>query len=421
MSEYKKLVVLTITIIFLIGAVSASFGADKLVLVSPHQESIIKEFTTGFEEWYKDNYNKEIELEWLDQGGTSNIIRFIRSEFQKNPDGINVDVFFGGGTDPYIRLKEENLLETCKLSDEILNRIPQEYAGNLMYDTDYKWYGACLSGFGILYNKQIINLMGLSQPKTWSDLAKPEMAEWVSSADPRQSGSVHKMYEIILQSYGWEKGFDVITRMNANVKNFSRGASDIPREVDLGETAYGLAIDIYALAKIAEAGEDKLGYVMPEGETVINPDSIGVLKGAHNMEAAKAFVEFVIGEPGQVLWMAKKGVPGGPKEFALRRMSVMPHVYEMLEDKVAVPTNPFGWKSVLKYDHEKGSIRWGIMADLIGAMTIDMHEELVDAWKDVRKGGMKEAALKKLTAVPITEEEAIQLAKEKWDNQTFRN
>ncbi len=407
--------------VILLSAWNSSAADNKLILLSPHQESIIKEFATAFQEWYKAKHGVDVELEWLDQGGTSNIVRFIRSEFQKNPEGIDVDIFFGGGTDPYLRLKDEGLLQPYRLPDEILSRIPQEYAGSPVYDPDFQWYGACFSGFGILYNKQLINMLGLPEPEKWADLAKPEVAGWVSSADPRQSGSVHKMYELILQSYGWEKGFEVITEMDANVKSFSRGASEIPRDVDLGQTAYGLAIDIYALAKIAEAGADKLGYVMPEGETVINADSIGILKGAPHKELAQSFVEFVIGEPGQKLWMLRLGEPGGPKQFSLRRMSVMPDVYDMLGDKVDVPTNPFKWKATLRYDHEKGSARWGIVADLIGAMTIDMHDELVKAWKAVRKGGMKDAAVKRLVAVPISEEEAVRLGKEKWDDQEFRN
>jgi iron(III) transport system substrate-binding protein len=212
----------------------------------------------------------------------------------------------------------------------------------------------------------------------------------------------------------------VITEMNANVKLFTRGASDIPRNVDLGETAYGLAIDIYALSRIAEAGPDKLGYVMPEGETVINPDPIAILKGAPHEDLARSFVEFVIGEPGQKLWMLKVGEEDGPEEFALRRMSVMPHLYDLLGDRIDVPTNPFKWKTTLVYDHDKGSARRSVTADLIGSMTIDMHDELMKAWKAVRKK-MEDAAVKRLVAVPISEEEAVRLGKEKWDDQEFRN
>jgi len=423
MSYRSVLKTLFIAFSFLALLLNEAFAANsKLTLLSPHQESIQKEFTTGFKKWYKAKYKADVDLVWLDQGGTSNILKFIDSEFDRNPNGINVDIIFGGGTDPYLKLKKEGKIISYRLPDGILSKIPKEYSGSQVYDPNFQWYSACFSGFGILYNKQVFNnILGLPKPEKWSDLARPELAKWVGSADPRQSGSIHKMYEIILQSYGWEKGFDVVTRMNANVKIFGRGASDIPRDVDLGEVACGLAIDIYALAKIAEAGPDKLGYVMPEGETVINGDAIAIFKGSPNKAIAQRFVEFVMSEAGQKLWMLKVGQPGGPQTFALRRMSVMPHLYDSLGAKADVPTNPFKWKTTMRYDHIKGSARQGAIDDLIGAMTIDVHSDLAKAWEAVRKGGMKEAAVKKLISMPVTEPELMAMAKGKWENQEFRN
>jgi iron(III) transport system substrate-binding protein len=412
---------LCLFVVFLVSCGNKKPGDSKLILLSPHNEYITKEFTLGFQKWYKNKYKSDVSLEWLDQGGTGNIKKYIESEFQKTPNGINIDIFFGGGTDPYLDFKKAGLLQQYKLPDKILSKIPKDYAGSPVYDSEYYWYGACLAGFGIIYNKPQLIKMGLPVPQTWTDLAKPELIGWVSSGDLRQSGSIHKMYELMLQIYGWEKGFDVITRMNANVKAFFRGSSEIPASVDLGETVCGISIDINALARIAEAGSEKLGYIMPEGETVINSDPIAILKGAPHKELAQMFVEFVMGEPGQKLWMLKKGQPEGPQEFALRRMSVMPSMYELLGDKVDVPTDPFKWKTTFVYNDEKGSARYGIMGDLIGSMTIDMHQDLKNAWKAVIDGGMKEAAVKRLVAVPVSEEEAIQMGKEKWDNQEFRN
>ena len=118
--RYKTILLGTpILIVILLSACGRPAPSDnKLVLLSPHQESITQEFTSAFQNWYKAKHGIDVELEWLDQGGTSNIIRFIRSEFEKNSDGINVDIFFGGGTDPYLSMKEEGLLQSCKLPDD---------------------------------------------------------------------------------------------------------------------------------------------------------------------------------------------------------------------------------------------------------------------------------------------------------------
>src|SRR4030095_6694934 len=53
-------------------------------------------------------------------------------------------------------------------------------------------------------------------------------------------------------------------------------------------------IDFYAWAQVNEAGADKIGFVMPDNLTVINPDGIAILKGAPNPSVAEAFGSFVI-------------------------------------------------------------------------------------------------------------------------------
>ena len=99
-----------------------------------------------------------VELEWMDVGGTSEVLRFLRSEFKNKPQGIGVDIFFGGGLEPYLALKKENLLESYILPRELLEKIPPRLEGVPLYDPDYTWYGATLAGFGIVYNKVVLRL-----------------------------------------------------------------------------------------------------------------------------------------------------------------------------------------------------------------------------------------------------------------------
>ena len=86
-----------------------------------------------------------------------------------------------------------------------------------------------------------------------------------------------------------------------------------------------------------------------------------------------------------------------------------------------LPIAPFKWKTILKFDDNKSATRQGIIDDLIGAMTIDVHDDLAKAWEAVKKGGMKPEALKKLVSVPITEAEVLNIGKGRWENQEFRN
>ena len=406
---------------WLLFSVSNVAAADRLVLLSPHWEGIEHEFERAFKADYLRETGRSVELEWLDVGGTSEVLRFIRSEYNNKPKGIGIDIFFGGGLEPYLALKQDKLLRPYALPPELLKNIPPRVGGVPLYDPDYTWYGATLSGFGIVYNKVVLDLAKLPIITTWEDLASPAALGWVGSSDPRKSGSVHMVYEIILQAYGWEKGWRIITALGANVRNFTNSASQVPKDVAIGEVAYGLAIDFYAWAQVDEVGADKIGFVMPDNLTIINPDCIGILKGAPNPAVAEAFVRFVMSPAGQKLWLWVKGAADGPQNFQLNRFSVIPSLYELSPQHTAVKLNPFLWRSDFAFSEKLGAARWGIVNDLIGTMVIDSKELLNRAWRTALTDGLTELEWSTLGAVPISEAEALEFAANQWNDPAFRN
>ncbi|MCW4036834.1 MAG: extracellular solute-binding protein, partial [Candidatus Bathyarchaeota archaeon] len=286
-------------------------------------------------------------------------------------------------------------------------------------------------GFGIVYNKALLELEGLPEPDTWEDLTNPQLKGWVGSADPRHSGSTHMMYEIILQGYGWEEGMKLSTLMGANIKTVPPSSSQVPKSVGAGDVAYGLAIDFYAWSEVDKVGADKIGYVMPEGLTVINPDSIAILKGAPNLEVAKRFVTYVLSEEGQKLWMLPVGAEGGPTTYMLGRMCVIPELFTQLADVTVVPINPFVITTTLDYDPDLGSDRWSLVNDYIGATIIDTHSDLVSTWGEIiaTEAALEEAgvtsarideAKDKMGEVPLTLADALAAA-EQWGDAEVRN
>lgn len=401
------------------------FAEDALIIISPHSEGIQTEFDRNFKTWYEEQTGRAVEVDWRDVGGTSSNYRFIDSEFKRVPEGIDVDMFFGGGTDSYLRLAEQNLLSPYKLPAAQLEQIPQTFHGIPVYDAEYQWYGAALSSFGIMFNDELRTMLGLPEVQTWQDLGDTALFKQIGAADPRESGSAHMMYEIILQTHGWENGFALLTKIGGNVRRFSAGANAIPKDVVAGDVIYGMAIDFYAYGQIVVVGADKIKYVMPSDGTVVNPDSIAILKGAPNLAVAQKFIEFVLSERGQKLWMLPDSDAEGPKwEGGLNRASVLPALYEKLGDRCIV-TNPFtlGF-TPFQYDADKGGARWDIVNDLFGVLIIDSHKDLVNAWKAIgncKDSAKRDAAIASLTQMPISEEEAMQFATAEWKDPGFRN
>ena len=233
------------------------------------------------------------------------------------------------------------------------------------------------------------------------------------------------VYEIILQTVGWEEGFALLTKIGGNVRRFSAGANAIPTDVVAGQVIYGLAIDFYAYGQIAVVGADKIKYVVPADGAVVTADPIAILKGAPNMAVAQKFLEFVLSENAQKLWMLRDTDPEGPEwKGGLNRASVLPALYDKLGERCIVP-NPFAMEGTpFLYDSDKGGGRWDIVNGLFGVLIIDSHKDLVNAWKAIQKckdPAKRDAAIAVLTKMPITEEEAMRMAATDWKDPSIRN
>ncbi len=396
-----------------------AYSKEELIIISPHWEGVQTELTKSFKEWYLKNYGKEINLEWIDQGGTSDDLRFVESLFAKTPKGIDIDLFFGGGMDPYLRLKDKGLLQKYEVPKEILEKIPALCGGIPNYDKEFYWYGVVLSGFGVLYNKKALDYLKLPYPESWADLGNSGYFSWVGTADPSHSGSMHMMYEIILQAYGWEKGWKAIFSLAGNTKYFSASASQVAKDTSIGEVALSLCIDSYALAQIQVNGEENMGFIMPKGATVINPDAIGILKGASNLDNAQKFIDFLLSYDSQLIWMLPKGAKYGPTQFPLNRLSIRPDVYdnpEILFKKV----NPYESKDTLPYNSELASKRWEILNDIIGSCIIDCHGELKKAWSRIKDLPEEDNLKQKFFELPFEENMQKQIW-ESWKDPIYRN
>ena len=284
--------------------------------------------------------------------------------------------------------------------------IPATCAGSPVYDPQRRWFGTALSAFGILYNRPLVERLGLPVPADWSDLGRPEYFSWVGSGDPRSSGSVHVCYEIILQALGYEQGWSLITRLCANVRGFGEAGGTVPREVASGDIAAGMVIDQYAQTVIRSVGRDSLVLVLPRQHTMIGPDAIGLIRGAKHAELARRFVEYALSEEGQRLLYQPEGVNG--QRNALYRLPVVAALYA---DPQAPRPNPYEIPAGFIYDNDGCTRRWNVLNDLMGVWLIDAHEDLRAAWKRVIDRGALPAEVAALGAPPLPERELDALIK----------
>ncbi|MCX7935299.1 MAG: extracellular solute-binding protein, partial [Planctomycetota bacterium] len=364
---------------------------EVLRITSPHRREVRQEYSRAFCQWLREKHGREARIEWLDVGGgTSKIMKDLETRFKKHPEHPGVDLLFGGGVDPYLTASREGWLEKPQLPAEALAGIPAECAGLPVYDPEGRWFGVAMSGFGIIYDRKRVAALNLPEPSSWETLALPGYFGWLASGDPRSSGAVHMCYEIILQAYGWEKGWRLLARICANTRTFAEGGGTAPREVAAGEVAAGMAIDQYAQIVIAEYG-DRLAFVLPSGATIVNPDAIGLIRNSPQRELATLFIAFALSPEGQRILFQPPGVNGQMRHLA--RAPVRPELYA---DPAAPRPNPYEFKGGFRYDSAKGGARWQVLNCLMGAWLIEPHALLRQAWQTVIARGCHENEVEEL-------------------------
>src|SRR5439155_7418678 len=176
------------------------------------------------------------------------------------------------------------------------------------------------------------------------------------------------------------------------------------------ETAYAFAVDFYAFTQIAVAGRSNMTFALPQDFTAISPDGIAILKGAPNLEIARHFMDFVLGEEGQKLWFLPRGHPEGPQKYSIERMSVRPDFYRRYRDVSNIEFSPFELKQNFIYNAKLSRARREVVAALAGALLVDTLPELQEAWRCVLRRGALVAHLPELGRMPFTAGEPLQFS-----------
>jgi hypothetical protein len=136
------------------------------------------------------------------------------------------------------------------------------------------------------------------------------------------------------------------------------------------------------------------GFATARGETALDADPIGLLRGAPHRELAAEFIHFVLSEEGQKIWSFKVGAPGGPERYALRRLPILPAMYEARFDAYRSDPDerPFGKERTFVYRPEWTGHLFAAIALVVRTMTVDPDDELQEAWRALAAAGFPREA-----------------------------
>lgn len=175
------------------------------------------------------------------------------------------------------------------------------------------WTGTKLITTGIAYNTA-----ATLHPASWWDLKQPAANGQIMMPSPMYSGAAMAMMLTFAQhaALGWPY-YDMLAAQHTIAQG---GNGGVFKSVSGGSKLYGVLVD-FLVIRAARKGAP-LQFVFPSDGVSAVTEPVALLKTAKNLDAARAFVDFVLSKPGQTL-VAQQGMmpargdvappPGFPK------------------------------------------------------------------------------------------------------------
>ena len=298
----------------------------------------------------------------------------------------DIDIVWGTESDIFDALYKDNLLSPFTGNEllNVLSEIPDEIGGvsaKRIFDGKVYWAGSSVSSYGFTVNNNFLGRIDVPEPVKWIDLVNETYAVTLPSVscigivDATLSTSSTRIFEIILQLYGWEQGWKILTLMggNAQIFNSSKGVLDA---VVNGNIGAGTTIDYEGYnAQLENPVYCK--YILPENGTLVNIEPIALVTTSKNPEVAQAFISWQLSPEGQGIWLDSSinRLPSNPQVFnttAGKTRNDLKEMYQKTKEALSINfsmPDAMGIESVMMYFYH-GSI---VLA----------HTKLVNTWTEL--------------------------------------
>lgn len=249
--------------------------------------------------------------------GTEKVIAKLRAE--QDAKSIQADVLL---------IADAPTMENLK-ADKFLQPYTSPLAGSLdkqFVDAEGYYTGTKIINSGIAVN----TTANLPKPATWKDLLKPDYKGKLVSPSPQYSGAAALNYAVFLNNTVY--GADFVKGLQKNGMTVVQANGDALNKIISGESPVGIVTDNGVRAAKAKGSPVEMLYPTDGAIPVTEP--IAIVAGTKNLDAAKAFVDFVFSPDGQALIVSQNyiplvpgvappaGVPGNIKEFPVDAAAV---------------------------------------------------------------------------------------------------
>lgn len=259
--------------------------AGDLVIYSGRSEQLIQPVLDEFQVKYPD-------VKILLKSGQNSALANALIEEQSNPQA---DVFITTEIFTVQSMYQQGIFQSYRpvSADEL----PAEFIGS-----EDSWVGITRRARVIMYNTELVSAE--EAPTSIFDLTDPRWKGQIAAAGST-NGGMQAQIAAMSQLLGEQATREWLTGLIANDVTFFGGHTDVRKAVGAGEFKIGLVNHYYYYLQLAEGSP--VGVVYPDqgdGEIglITNATAAGIVKGAKNLPAAQAFIDFLLSHDGQKLF-----------------------------------------------------------------------------------------------------------------------
>jgi phosphoglycerate transport regulatory protein PgtC len=332
---------------------------DRIVVVTSFPEELTTRYEQEFERAHPGTH---VQFVWKQS-------RDALAELSK-PDQGGADVYWAPALGNFPVLRDRGAFRKISVDRSVL---PGRLGEQQLSDPAGTFEAYDVAGYGIVVNPAALRDRSLPEPQSWRDLALPHYAGQIVMPIASKVGFSPALYDIILQSEGWESGWALLSEIAGNAELLASGHMPTAA-VREGRAALGLTIDFFALS--AQANSLPVSFIYPR-RTAFLPAHIAIAASTKHYEGAKAFFDFMLSREGQKLMM----------EADSSRHPARPDAYQDRPVNIVDPFRPPS--ETFPYDSEIGRRRPGLVGLLFDLSIVERHAELVSLWRAIHTAEAK--------------------------------
>ena len=200
------------------------------------------------------------------------------------------DVWMGAPSENHIVAKEEGLTIPYKGG-------PFDTLAPQFKDPDGYWRSFYMNPMAFAVNTEVLKRLNAPKPTSWEDLLNPVYKGQIQMPNPQSSGTAYNIIASLVVIAGEEKAFEYMKRLNPNIQTYTSSGTGPSKAVAVGQCAIGIQFTP-AFFEFIENGYP-LEVIYPKEGVWFEAPAVSILKGAKNLQAAQALVDWLVSKKGQ--------------------------------------------------------------------------------------------------------------------------